>query len=164
MKIEVRRLTAPDEWKELCSATRGGKPVILTTWGEMLHKEHSPIRSQWYRIRMEGIPAFVSVHFVRHKIGVEHYVQSMRDDRGGDGTEDRNTPVLHVMDANAQAIMNMARKRLCSMSHKETKEVMIKIKSEMFNVDEELADIMFPQCCYRGFCPEENSKCHRYNS
>jgi hypothetical protein len=110
---------------------------------------------------MEGIPSFVSVHFVRHKIGVEHYVQSMRDDRGGDGTEDRDTPVIHVMDANAQAIMNIARKRLCRMAHAKTVEVMELIKSAMMEVDSTLADEMEAQCFYRGLCPEDR-QCINY--
>lgn len=43
--------------------------------------EHSPLRQDEYCIEMKNIPSFVSVHMVRHKIGVEHFVLTSRDDR-----------------------------------------------------------------------------------
>jgi hypothetical protein len=163
MKITVRRLTTADSWIEACESTVGGKR-IRATWEEMIESEHSPIRAVWFRIRMEAIPAFVSTHFVRHHVGVEHYVQSMRDDRGGDGTEGRNTPVLHTMDANAQALINMARKRLCFQAHKETIEVMREIKAEIGKLDPFLENRLEPECIYRGWICHERRMCGRIAS
>lgn len=158
MKITVKRLTPADSWIEACESTVGGKK-IRATWEELLEAEHSPIRAVWFRIRMEGIPAFVSTHFVRHRVGVEHYVQSLRDDRGGTGDEKRNTPVLHTMDANAQSIINMARKRLCYQAHNETVEVMQAIAAGIRELDEELYRRMMPECLYRGRVCHERRMC-----
>jgi len=105
---------------------------------------------------MIGIPTFVSTHLVRHSIGVTHYVESNRDDRGGQDV-DRNTPVNHAMLINAQALMAMARKRLCGNAHRETVKVMIAIKNAVREVDPDLAQAMVPDCVYRGSCYELNS-------
>jgi hypothetical protein len=160
MKITVKRLTPADSWIEACESTVGGKQ-IRATWEELLEAEHSPIRAVWFRIRMEGIPAFVSTHFVRHHVGVEHYVQSLREDRGGDGTEGRNTPVLHTMDANAQALIAMARKRLCFQAHAQTIDAMREIKAAVGQIDQELAERMVPECIYRGGVCHERKTCGR---
>jgi thymidylate synthase ThyX len=160
MKITVKRLTQANSWIEATESTVGGKK-IRATWDELLEAEHSPIRAVWFRIRMEGIPAFVSTHFVRHHVGVEHYVQSMRDDRGGDGTEGRNTPVLHTMNANAQALINMARKRLCRQAHKETRDVMSAIREAVGELDDELAERMVSDCLYCGGICHERKMCGR---
>ena len=55
-------------------------PEIIELKKKYLTSEHSPIRYLRFIIRME-IPYCNSVHFVRHKLGVEHFVQSQRNDR-----------------------------------------------------------------------------------
>ena len=112
-------------------------------------------------VEMQDIPTFVSVHFVRHKIGVEHYVRTNRVDRGGDDTANRLTPVAHLMVCNAQALINMARKRLCGKASLETQEVMHLIWHGVNDVDPELASCMVPDCEYRGGC-HEFSPCGRW--
>ena len=119
--------------------------------------EHSPIRTQLFLIEMKNIQTFVSVHFVRHNVGVIHFVKSNRIDRGGNDTVDRMSPVNHMMIANAQAVINMARKRLCSKASIETQEVMSIIANKIFDVDPELAHCLMPECEYRGGCTELNS-------
>ena len=153
MRVTAQRLTDRDAWREAAAATMGGRLPTKTTWADLLRCEHSPIRAVWYRVRME-VPAFVSVHFVRHKVGVEHYVQSLRDDRGGVGSEGRLTPVLHLMDCNAQALMGMARKRLCRQAHEQTQAAMWLIAEAIEGIDPELAGVMVPQCQYVGECRE----------
>ena len=92
----------------------------------MLRCEHSPIRTLMFTIKMD-IPYWVSVHYVRHKYGVEHYVKSQRNDRQNE--YDRNAArqdeiVTHIMDVNASELMQMARMRLCSQAAFETQMVM----------------------------------------
>ena len=95
------------------------------------------------------------MHLVRHKYGVEHFVESNRDDRGGTGTEDRYTPVNHGMYVNAQALVNMSLKRLCYASHSSTVAQWMKLKKAMRKVDPALSNAMVPECKFRnGFCPE----------
>lgn len=98
----------------------------------------------------------VSVHLVRHKFGVEHFVESNRDDRGGAGDNEVNrlTPVNHGMEINAQAVIAISRKRLCYASHVRTVALWRKVRGAMQAVDPDLAAAMAPECAFRGYCPE----------
>lgn len=118
--------------------------------------EHSPIRTQMFWIEMINIPTFVSVHFVRHKIGVEHYVKSNREDRPGfTGDIGRNQPVNHAMFCNAQSLIHMARRRLCFSAHIETVKLMYLIRRRIKDIDPWLYPYLVPECHYRnGYCPE----------
>jgi hypothetical protein len=136
--------------------TTHGQPVKapLRAW---YRTEHSPVRARMFWIELAGIPTFVSVHLVRHKHGVEHFVQSMRDDRGGAGDDvvNRNTPVNHGMLINAQAIITISRKRLCYAASGKTVATWRRLRKEMAGVDADLAYYMVPECVYRGgVCPE----------
>lgn len=155
MNITVDRLTCQAEMRAACDYTRkpGMKPSSMTL--EKIYRcEHSPARVLMFAVQMEGIPSFVSVHLVRHKHGVEHFVESNRDDRGGDEQANRLTPVRHLMICNAQALINMARKRLCYASHKTTVGVFARVRNAVRRVDPALADYMVPECVARGYCPE----------
>jgi len=154
-EITVTKLTDVDLCRRACAFTSGKESAM--TLEKIYRCEHSPIRTQLFWVEMVGIPTFVSVHLVRHKIGVEHFVRSHRDDRGGTGTEDRNTPVDHAMLINAQALISMARKRLCMKAHTQTREVMWSIKSAVAEVDEDLAGFMGAECLYRKGCHEPRS-------
>lgn len=103
------------------------------------------------------------MHLVRHKIGVEHFVKSNRDDRGGAGDDlvTRNSPVNHAMLINAQGLINMARKRLCFKAHEKTRKVMEAIRAQVALVDPDLAVYMVPECIYRNGCHELKS-CGQY--
>ncbi len=115
---------------------------------------HSPIRTQVFSIQLKNIYSFVSVHLARHVTTVP-FVQSKRIDRDGSGEENRYSLVNHRIFANAEAIMNMANKRLCYKASPETRDVMLMIKFAMVKVDPDLAYYMVPNCVYRGgICPE----------
>ena len=85
-KVELLKYPTENDWKwcKTCTLnTIGKKSTTLPTeeWKKtIIESEHSPLRELWFGIRME-IPYWVSVHFVRHHIGVNHYVQSQRNDR-----------------------------------------------------------------------------------
>ena len=154
--ITIKPLTALAEVQRAAQLTTHGQPIKapLRSW---YRTEHSPIRMRKFWIEFTGIPTMVSVHLVRHKMGVDHFVQTMRDDRGGAGDDKvtRLTPVNHGMDINAQALIQMSRKRLCLASHKRTVAVWTKLRKAMKEVDPDLADFMVPECVYRnGVCPE----------
>lgn len=156
MIFVVKKLTDKKLMQRACAITIGAddSKASLRT---MYACEHSPIRTQMFWIEMIGIPSFVSVHLVRHKIGVEHFVSSLRDDRGGDGTEDRNAPVDHAMLINATALIYMARKRFCRKSHWKTREVMAGVYAAIKSVDPDLTEFLVPDCTYRGnYCYEPN--------
>lgn len=155
--ITIRELTGPDAMRRACDMTR--KPGMVPskmTRARIYQCEHSPARVIRYWIELAGIPSFVSTHLVRHKLGVEHFVESNRDDRGGAGDEvvTRNTPVNHGMDINAVAIIQISRKRLCYASHIKTVAVWRKVRNAMGEIDPALRDAMAPECAFRGYCPE----------
>ena len=157
MRIEIVKIA--DVVSELAAFTRPAatsEGEVRTSFADFLRCEHSPIRGAIYLIKMYGIPTFVSVHFVRHKHGVEHYVSTNRDDRKGAVLDaGRDTPVNHAMLINAQALINMSRKRLCHKAHKKTVAVMARIRSRMWTIDPEMHEFMKPECCYRNaMCPE----------
>ena len=84
MEISIRKLTDEKLMQRACEMTMHGETSNMTL--EKIYKcEHSPIRTQMFWIEVLGIPSFASVHFVRHKIGVEHFVSTNREDRGGNG-------------------------------------------------------------------------------
>jgi len=68
---------------------------------------------------------------------------------------DRFTPTDIGMWMNAQALIDMAKLRLCNHASKETREVMIEIKKKVKEVDPDLAKFMVRKCVYRnGICGE----------
>jgi hypothetical protein len=154
--ITIRCLTDDTLMRWACDMTR--KPGMVPskmTRAKLYRCLHSPVRTILFQIVLPRIPTFVSVHIVRHAQGVTHFVESNRDDRGGTGTEDRNTPVNHGMIANAEALINMSRKRLCYASHARTVGVWMRLRKAMRGVDADLADAMVPECVFRnGVCPE----------
>ncbi|MBQ9211110.1 MAG: thymidylate synthase ThyX [Clostridia bacterium] len=122
----------------------------------ILLAEHSPIRRIMFGWKWSGMKSWVSVHFVRHKHGIEHWVSTQRTDRTGiDRDASRqDAPVDHECLANAQALIFISRRRLCSQAAKETREAWKEVKQQVAERDPVLASVMVPECIYRGFCPE----------
>ena len=158
MKISIEDVTNERLMRRACDMTRkpGVKPSSISR-EKLLRCEHSPVRLIRFWVELLGIPSFVSTHLVRHKFGVEHFVESNRDDRGGAGDDKvtRLTPVNHGMELNAAALIAMSRKRLCYSSHSRTVAVFRRLRKAMFSVCPETAQAMVPECVYRnGYCPE----------
>ena len=138
-----------DEWK---------KRILLA--------EHSPIRKIKVGWKWKNLLSWVSVHFVRHKFGIEHWVSTQRTDRTG---VDRNelpqsAPVDHECEADAQALINISRRRLCNQASKETRDAWKEVVAEVEKRDPVLASVCVPECVYRGFCPEFNGGCGYANT
>lgn len=150
MHVTIKQITSVEDARLACGSTMGKHSFIQLE--DLAFCEHSPLRALEFWVEMHDIPTFVSVHLVRHKIGVEHFVRSHRVDRGGTGKEDRYTPVHHTMKINAQALINLARRRLCAKASQETREVMWAIKEAC---PPWLAPYMVAECIYRGgWCHE----------
>lgn len=165
-KIELLKYPTAEDWNwvKTCTLNTVGKvPTkdVTDKWKiKLLKSEHSPIRELWFGIKME-IPYYVSVHFVRHHIGVNHYVQTQRDDRTSDDTPRAEKPqgalVSHIMSINAQELMFMARKRLCRQASSETRSVMRQICKLILKSNPEFENLLVPLCKYRnGACTEFN--------
>jgi len=169
MRIIITKLTSQELIAKAMSYTSDSKVKLSDrVVNQMYDSQHSPIRSQIYMIEMLDIPTFVSVHFVRHSVGVTHYVKSNREDRANiSDVADRNTPVNHMMILNAESLMSMARKRLCFKASKETREVMEQIVLELSKQNDMLANYLMPECWYRGgVCHEQNGckVCNNYKN
>lgn len=171
----VSRLEQVTSWKRVLNAarrTRGKEPLDKepsNSWkAKMLLAEHSPIRLLEYDFSWKAIKQWVTAHLVRHHEGCEKMVHSQRGDRraileeyGVASRDELPQGALNDMDmsANAQALINISRKRLCSCASKETREAWQQVKAEIAKVDPILASKMVPECLYRGFCPEWISPC-----
>jgi len=160
--IQILRSPSEEDWIRclfLARVTQGKENMISPSieWRrKLLNAEHSPMRTLMVTVVMWQIPYFASVHFVRHKIGVEHYVKSQRSnpDRGA---ERQDALVNHVMDMNVQALINMSRKRLCQRADPVTRNIMENIKSEIEKMDPLLGSFLVPDCVYRQGCHEFQS-------
>jgi len=159
MKIEIKLLTSWELVKR-CALTTVNKTSISKIndkWKyKILKAEHSPVRALIFEIDMIDIPYFASVHLTRHKIGVEHFVTTQRTDRTGENRNKKpqDSLVNHKMILNAQALMNIARKRLCFKADAETQKIMRAIVEEMKMIDKALVKFLVPSCVYTNGCNE----------
>lgn len=169
MKIELIKYPTQNDWLwvKTCTLNTVGKKVVNNNvdneWKvKLLKSEHSPIRELWFGIRME-IPYWVSVHFVRHHIGVNHYAQTQRNDRTGVDRDSKpqGEIISHIMSVNAQELVFMAHKRLCKQASKETREVMQEIVRQVVEVCPEFKDVLVPNCVYRNGKCEEFFPCNK---
>ena len=156
----------------------------------ILLAEHSPIRLLEYDFTISDIRQWVTVHLVRHHEGCEKFVHTQRQDineeiekitktiidiftREGllkDGWRERDYLFQGQendmdMTCNAQAFINISRKRLClGCPSPETRKAWTIVIEALKEVDPILAEKCVPECVYRGFCPEKSRCCGYVNS
>ena len=164
-------------WTRVLNAARrtiGKEPLEKEpsdSWkAKILLAEHSPIRLLEFDWGWEDIKQWVSVHLVRHHTGCEKFVHSQRGDRRElnkdydiKSRDELPQGALNDMDmtANAQAMINISRRRLCiGCASKETREAWTQVINALREKDPILADKCVPECLYRGFCPEWMSSCN----
>jgi sarcosine oxidase delta subunit len=152
---------------------------------KILLAEHSPIRLLEYDFTIEDIRQWVTVHLVRHHEGCEKFVHTQREDINQE-IEKMTKMVINLlyeaellregwkprdymfqgegndmdMTCNAQAFMNISRKRLCyGCPSKETRQAWEIVIDMLKEIDPILAEKCVPECVYRGFCPEADRCC-----
>jgi len=163
--IKVRALVDVQECGRVARATQGltGNIVPLRTWKKWLDAEHSQIRVFLLSIEMADIPSFVSVHLVRHKVGIEHFVRSQRPTSRNPVGYDRerapqDAPITHTMVLNPQALISMSRRRLCNKADPKTRQWWQNVRNAISRHDNPyvaaIAAVMLPDCEYRGGCHE----------
>lgn len=163
--METKFMGTTGTWQEVKDAAMNtvgkdtGKEPDSNWKRFMLRSEHSPIRVLEYKWKWIDIPYWVSVHFVRHWLGILHWVKSQRVDRTGEerNSKQQDAPVNHTAKANAQALINISRKRLCNQASPETRKAWLAVREAIALEDFEMAEAMVPECIYRGFCPEMHS-------
>lgn len=159
MKVTVTKLSTVEDMRWACECTLPPGKRSRTTLFAMYRAEHSPIRTQRFRIHLTELKSFVSVHLARHHVGIEGpFVRTNRADRGGAGNAavTRDAPVTHGVEMNAASLINVSRKRLCLQADPETVAAWSRVRKAVREVDPDLYWFLVPECCYRGFCPEPN--------
>lgn len=156
----------------------------------ILLAEHSPIRLLEYDFTIEDIRQWVTVHLVRHHVGCEKFVHTQRQDINKE-VENITQKVVEIfedegllregwrardymfqgecndmdMTCNAQAFINISRKRLCyGCASPETRKAWEVVIGALSEVDPILAEKCVPDCLYRGFCPETKRSCGYVNT
>lgn len=157
---------------------------------EILLAEHSPIRLLEYDFTIEDIRQWVTVHLVRHHEGCEKFVHTQRQDindeiekvtanvikalsdvgMNRDGWKERDYLFQGEgndmdMTCNAQAFINISRKRLCKgCASPETRQAWEIVIEMLKSVDPILAEKCVAECLYRGFCTERRRCCGYVNT
>lgn len=164
MKAEF--LGSKGTWREVANSANttihkeAGTKELSSQWKRrMLLCEHSPIRQILIKCKWYELKSWISVHFVRHKFGIEHWVRTQRTDRTNVNRDElpQGNLVEHEFEANAQAIINISRKRLCNQASKETREAWQAVLESIKEDQLELYSVCVPDCIYRGWCYEFKS-------
>ena len=180
-------VTQDTSWNRALNAARKtlGKNKIekepSEEWKKMaLMAEHSPIKLVEYTISFKDLRQWVGVHLLRHPF-VLPFIHTQRvDKRELDeyvdkvmsilSDEVKNDPSFNKRDylfkgqtndqdfvVNAQTLINISRKRLCTCASKETRDAWKAVQDAIREFDPVMASFMVPNCVYRGFCPEKDS-------
>lgn len=134
--------------------------------------------SAWHPIKDDDIVCSVqkytvNTRLVRHHEGCEKFVHSQRqdirnleNDYGIKNRDELPQGALNDMDmtCNAQAFINISRKRLCRCASPETRHAWESAIDYLKEVDPMLASVCVPECIYRGFCPEFDRCCGYVNT
>lgn len=134
-----------DEWKQ-----------------KMLEARHSPIRELRFVFLLTNIPYWVSVHLVRHHVGCQPYVRSQRNDRQSEYDRTKapqDAPVDMMWSMNADALMNIANKRLCYKASPETRSIVMRMCSLVTSSNPEFEPFLVPMCDYHGHVCHEFESC-----
>lgn len=169
MKVTLYEYPSEHDWLEVkrrALVTVGLKPVSAPSaaWRrDILNARHSPIRRLHYAFLLEDVPSWVTVHLCRH-IHAQPYVRSQRNDR--QSMYDRNAapqdaPVSMIWDMNAEELMTIFNKRLCSLAAAETREVVQMMAEECKLKAPEIYEFAVPMCVYHGGVCHELSSCGR---
>ena len=166
MTTTLKYLKVIGTWRDVADAARttirmpeGQKEPSAKWKRRILLAEHSPIRKLLVSWKWSNLPYWVSVHFVRHKYGIEHFVSTQRTDRTGEDrtAKAQDAPVEHECFANAAEVMFISRRRLCAQASPETRAAWRLLVDALAEKEPELAACCVPECVYRGFCPEFRS-------
>jgi len=161
MTVKLIRYPTAKDWlgvKDRALVTVGKNTVTPPTidWEKKILKaRHSPIRYLQFSFYIE-CPYWVSVHLCRH-VHAQPYVQSQRNDR--QSNYDRNTApqsemVRMIFDVNAEELITIANKRLCSQASAETRELVQDMCSLVKRNCPEFEDELVPMCVRENICHE----------
>lgn len=149
--------------KNECRTTANKVPTMTEAthhfkW-KLLISEHSPIRLLRIKWRWPQVKSWVATHFSRHWLGFDKWVGTRRTEWLGRDRSELPQGELVPMSvcANAQALINVSRYRLCYRASAETREYIEDVKQEVHKSEPEISNVMVPNCVYRCGCPEISS-------
>ena len=167
MNVEILRHPTDEDWmlcKKCTLVTVSKDSSILPSdeWKvKLLKANHSPVRTLQFCFRLTDIPYWVSVHLVRH-VHATPFVSTQRNDRQQNydrGKAPQDSPVTMCWYMNAEELITIAHKRLCSQASPETREIIRMICEKVIEVNPEFKDLLVPLCKYRGGICEEFNCC-----
>ena len=173
MKTKTQILEFNVNWnsiKRACMRTIGkeaGNKEPSHEWKrKLLVCQHSPIRKGIITWKWNEIEYFSMAHFARHHVGITPYVETSRSDRTNIPREERKQTdkVSMEMDANIQALIDMASRRLCNQADKTTIGYMQDLVSAIKEYDEDIAWALVPSCVRYGGCNEPFGNCTFYDN
>lgn len=166
LEITLTEVTDDSHMINTARTTVGKEGLAKTEASEefkasMYLAEHSPIRTKLFSVVIKNVPSWLATHFVRHKIGVEPFVSTQRDDRNPevinrDGRPQGALVTLQYF-LNAQAFINISRVRLCNGAHIQAQELWGQVIEKLRELEPTLARACVPDCIYRGWCFEVDS-------
>lgn len=167
MDIEILKHPTEEDWMlcKKCTLVTVSKESNLPPTDEwkvkLLKANHSPIRTLQFCFRLTDIPYWVSVHLCRH-VHATPFVSTQRNDRQvkyDRGKAPQDSPVNMCWYMNAEELITIAHKRLCSQASKETQDIIRMICNKVVEVNPEFKDLLVPLCVYRGGLCEEFNCC-----
>ncbi len=168
MEIKVIRYPTDADWARaywLALGTEGKTTEKQPTsaWKKkLLRSGHSPARTLMYTAEISDVPYWVVMHLVRHKVGIEHYVSTQRNDRQSDydrAEARQDAPVLYRFEANAQALIEISHRRLCGKAAAETREVWRQVCEAIKQFTPEMDGLLVPACVHQGGRCDEFKPC-----
>ena len=169
MQINVIRYPSEEDWARaywLALGTEGKQrnKVPAESWRKsLLRSGHSPARTLMYTVEIADIPYWVVMHLVRHKVGIEHYVSTQRNDRQSDydrAAARQDSPVLYRFEANAQTLIEISHKRLCGKAAAETRAAWREVCKAVEAVTPEIHGLLVPTCVHQGGRCDEFRPCN----
>lgn len=167
MKVEILKHPTEEDWM-LCKkctlvtvSKDSNKPPTEEWKRKILRANHSPIRTLEFCFRITDLPYWVSVHLVRH-VHATPFVATQRDDRQKKykrGEARQDAPVTMCWFMNAEELITIAHKRLCSQASPETRMLVKMICDAVIETNPEFEGLLVPLCVYRGGNCDEFEPC-----
>lgn len=167
MNVVLLKGPSDSDWmdvKRRALVTTGLSPISPPddAWKHaILEARHSPVRYLRFSFQME-VKSWIATHLARH-VHSQPYILSQRDDRTGKDRDSlpQSQPVNMIYDVNAEELMVIANKRLCSKAHPETREVVERMCEAVLLEYPEFDGLLVPMCEYHGGICHEINPCGR---
>jgi hypothetical protein len=144
-----------------------GKEITPEWKLNMLMSRHSPIRELHIRIKTKQMKRWVADQLVRHSVGVNNGMGTMREDRGNKNRSEQTMEDLTMLyqSHNAESFINMMETRLCvGCVSRETRQICEALRDEVEKTEQELAFMCVPNCVKLGGCKESFVQCSYFKN